>query len=113
MLKLCPLRSFRPNKALSNDLTFSKENNYTLLLAGSPKKQKKQREKKKKEMESFALAAEHSGAINHIHTITISPSVVGIAREVRLMITAVVVGWVCVTGIQSLARARPQQGAQK
>lgn len=57
-------------------------------------------------MESFALAAAHSGAIHHVHTITLtaSPGAAGIAREVRLLVTAVVVGWVCVTGIKSWAR---------
>lgn len=55
------------------------------------------------QMESFALAAAHSGAIHHVHTITLtaSPGAAGVAREVRLLVTAVVVGWVCVTGIKS------------
>ena len=54
-------------------------------------------------MESFALAAEHSGAINHIHTITISPAICGVARELRIAVTVVVTGWVIVTGIRGLA----------
>ncbi|POS78125.1 hypothetical protein DHEL01_v203479 [Diaporthe helianthi] len=45
-------------------------------------------------MESFALAADHSGAINHLHTVTISPAIVGLARELRLAVTVVVAGWV-------------------
>lgn len=53
-------------------------------------------------MESFALAAEHSGAINHIHTLTISPSIVGVARELRLAVTVAVMGWVAVAGIRAL-----------
>ncbi|KAK2600725.1 hypothetical protein N8I77_010237 [Diaporthe amygdali] len=53
-------------------------------------------------MESFALAAEHSGAINHVHTLTIGPSVVGVARELRLAVTVAVVGWVAVAGIRAL-----------
>lgn len=57
-------------------------------------------------MESFALAATHSGAINHIHTLTISPSTASIARELRLAIMAFVVGWVAVTGIRALASPR-------
>lgn len=57
-------------------------------------------------MESFALAATHSGAINHIHTLTISPSVAGIARELRVAVMVVVVGWVAVTGIRALASSR-------
>lgn len=56
-------------------------------------------------MESFALAAEHSGAINHIHTISISPAVVGVARELRLAVTVAVAGWVAVAGIRALAAA--------
>lgn len=53
-------------------------------------------------MESFALAAEHSGAINHIHTINISPAIVGLAREVRIAVTVFVAGWVVVTGIRGV-----------
>lgn len=53
-------------------------------------------------MESFALAAEHSGAINHIHTITVGPGVAAVAREVRIAVTVVVAGWVVVTGIRGL-----------
>ncbi|KUI73272.1 hypothetical protein VM1G_11891 [Cytospora mali] len=45
-------------------------------------------------MESFALAATHSGAINHIHTLTISPAIIGIAREVRMAVTVIIIGMV-------------------
>ncbi|ROW13754.1 hypothetical protein VPNG_03494 [Cytospora leucostoma] len=51
-------------------------------------------------MESFALAATHSGGINH--TFTLSPSVVSVAREARIAVTVFVVGWVAVTGIRAL-----------
>lgn len=53
-------------------------------------------------MESFALAAEHSGAISHVHTIAIGPAAVGVAREIRIAVTVVVAGWVVVTGIRGL-----------
>lgn len=64
-------------------------------------------------MESFALAAEHSGAINHIHTLTISPSVVGVARELRLAVTVAVAGWVAVAGIRALAAAGSREPARR
>lgn len=64
-------------------------------------------------MESFALAAEHSGAIKHIHMVTISPAVVGVARELRLAVTVAVAGWVAVTGIRALAAAGSRQSVKK
>lgn len=57
---------------------------------------------KKAYMESFALAADHSGAINHVHTITLGPAAVGLAREIRIAVTVMVAGWVVVTGIRGL-----------
>lgn len=57
-------------------------------------------------MESFALAAEHSGAINHIHTINFSRSVTSAMREVRIALTVIVVGWVAVVGIRTLGSQR-------
>lgn len=60
-------------------------------------------------MESFALAAEHSGAINHIHTITVSPTMVGVAREIRTAVTIIVMGWVVVTGIKALLGQEAKQ----
>lgn len=56
-------------------------------------------------MESFALAAEHSGVIQHIHTLTISPAAVGVARELRLAVTVAIAGWVAVAGIRAIAAA--------
>lgn len=64
-------------------------------------------------MESFALAAEHSGAINHVHTVVISPAVVGIAKELRLAVTVVVAGWVVVTGIRALAATGSQDSVRR
>lgn len=57
-------------------------------------------------MESFALAAEHSGAINHIHTVTISPTITSVARELRIAVTVIVAGWVVVTGIRGWTARR-------
>ena len=53
-------------------------------------------------MESFALASQHSGSINHVHTIHLDASVVSVAREARMALTVVVIGWVAVTGIRTL-----------
>ncbi|KAF6802988.1 hypothetical protein CSOJ01_11207 [Colletotrichum sojae] len=51
-------------------------------------------------MEQFALSSVHSGAIKHLHTIKFAPSTANLAREVRLAVTVVVIGWVAVTGIR-------------
>lgn len=64
-------------------------------------------------MESFALAAEHSGAINHIHTLSISPAVVGVARELRLAVTIAVAGWVAVASIRALSAAGLRESARR
>lgn len=55
-------------------------------------------------MESFALAASHSGAINHVHSFHFSDSAITVAREVRLATTVVVAGWVAVTVVRELLR---------
>jgi hypothetical protein len=52
-------------------------------------------------MESFALAATHAGAINHIHTLQIGPTATGVAREARIAVTVIVIGWVAVTCIKN------------
>ncbi|TDZ32165.1 hypothetical protein C8035_v000701 [Colletotrichum spinosum] len=52
-------------------------------------------------MEQFALSSAHSGAIQHIHTIQFAPSTIGLLREVRYAVTAVVIGWVAVTGVRA------------
>lgn len=54
-------------------------------------------------MESFAVATQHSGAINHVHAIHLGQSAAGVAREIRLAITVIVAGWVVVTGIKAVA----------
>lgn len=64
-------------------------------------------------MESFALAAEHSGAINHIHTVTISPAIVGVARELRLAVTVAVAGWVVVAGIKAFTAASSRESGRR
>ncbi|KAI6085409.1 hypothetical protein F4821DRAFT_240547 [Hypoxylon rubiginosum] len=55
-------------------------------------------------MESFALAAQHAGAINHIHTIRFDPSTTAAIREARIMLTVVVAGWVVIQGLKTLYR---------
>ena len=57
-------------------------------------------------MESFALAAQHSGTINHVHAIHLGQSAAGVAREIRLAVTVVVIGWVAVTGIKAFVSGR-------
>jgi hypothetical protein len=64
-------------------------------------------------MESFALAASHSGAISHVHTLTISPAAVGVARELRLAVTVAVAGWVVVAGIRAFASAGSWESGRK
>lgn len=59
-------------------------------------------------MESFALAAEHSGAIHHVHTISVNPSAISAIKEVRIAVTVIMVGWVAVTGIRILGSQRRQ-----
>lgn len=51
-------------------------------------------------MEHFALAAEHSGAITHIHSFTFSQSAVDIAKEARNIVSIVVIGWITMRLIQ-------------
>lgn len=53
-------------------------------------------------MENIALNAQHSGAVNHIHSFQFNSSVVDALKEVRLGITVLVVGWVTVVGIRGL-----------
>ncbi|OTB05931.1 hypothetical protein M426DRAFT_319316 [Hypoxylon sp. CI-4A] len=52
-------------------------------------------------MESFSLAAQHAGGINHIHTIRLDPNVATAVRELRIIVTVVVAGWVVVQGIRA------------
>jgi len=53
-------------------------------------------------MENFALHAQHAGSINHIHTINFNSSLVDALKEVRLVATIVVGGWITVTAIRAL-----------
>lgn len=57
-------------------------------------------------MESFSVAAQHSGVIKHMHNISLDASTANVAREIRLAVTIIVVGWVAVTGIRTLAASR-------
>ncbi|KAI1368773.1 hypothetical protein F5Y08DRAFT_294776 [Xylaria arbuscula] len=52
-------------------------------------------------MESFSLAAEHAGAIQHTHLIRLDASAVAAARELRIAITVIVAGWVAIAGLRS------------
>ena len=56
------------------------------------------------EMENlpFALNAQHSGAINHLHSFQFHSSIVDVVREVRLAVTVVVVGWIAITTIRAV-----------
>ncbi|KAI1645453.1 uncharacterized protein F4817DRAFT_366618 [Daldinia loculata] len=49
-------------------------------------------------MESFSLAAQHAGAINHVHIIRLDPTTAAAVRELRIIVTVVVAGWVAIQG---------------
>jgi len=49
-----------------------------------------------------AVTAQHSGAINHIHSFHFSSSALDLAREARNIVAVVVVGWVAVVSIGAL-----------
>jgi hypothetical protein len=53
-------------------------------------------------MENFPLVAQHSGAINHLHSFHFNSSVVDVLKEIRLGVTIVVAGWVTVVTIRTL-----------
>lgn len=61
-------------------------------------------------MESFALAATHSGGINHTFTFSLSPSAVSAAREARMAVTVLVAGWVAVAAIRALFTSSSSRG---
>jgi hypothetical protein len=46
------------------------------------------------------VAAGHSGSINHVHAFHFSPTFAQAARELRIAITVIVVGWVAVSGMR-------------
>ncbi|KAI1166801.1 hypothetical protein F5B18DRAFT_604235 [Nemania serpens] len=52
-------------------------------------------------MESFGVAAQHGGAIQHTHIIRLDPSAVAAARELRIAITVIVAGWVTIAGLRA------------
>ncbi|KAH7035057.1 uncharacterized protein B0I36DRAFT_317515 [Microdochium trichocladiopsis] len=57
-------------------------------------------------METFCVTAQHSGAIKHIHAISLDASTANVAREIRLAVTVLIVGWVAVTGIRTWSASR-------
>ncbi|KAI1194188.1 hypothetical protein F5X97DRAFT_327744 [Nemania serpens] len=52
-------------------------------------------------MESFSVAAQHAGAIQHNHIIRLDPSAIAAARELRIAITVIVAGWVAIAGLRA------------
>ncbi|KAI0155045.1 hypothetical protein GGR57DRAFT_465845 [Xylariaceae sp. FL1272] len=57
-------------------------------------------------MESFNLAAQHAGGIQHIHVIKFDSTAVAAAREIRIAVTVIVAGWVAVAGLRALLARR-------
>lgn len=55
-------------------------------------------------MESFSLAAQHAGAINHVHIIRLDPTTAAAVRELRIIVTVVVAGWVAIQGVRAYFR---------
>ncbi|KAI0889683.1 uncharacterized protein GGS22DRAFT_148893 [Annulohypoxylon maeteangense] len=53
-------------------------------------------------MESFSLAAQHGGAIEHVHIIRLDPATAATVREIRIMVTVLVAGWVAFQGLKAL-----------
>ncbi len=53
-------------------------------------------------MENFALNAQHSGAINHAHSVHFDGTIVSALKEVRLAVTIIVIGWFAVTVVRAL-----------
>jgi len=49
-----------------------------------------------------AVTAQHSGAINHVHSFHLSSSAVDIAKEVRNIVSIVVIGWITVSVVQTI-----------
>ncbi|KAI1125958.1 hypothetical protein F5Y10DRAFT_245997 [Nemania abortiva] len=57
-------------------------------------------------MESFSLAAQHAGAIQHTHIIRLDATAIAAARELRIVVTVIVAGWVTIAGLRAFF-ARP------
>ncbi|KAI1333151.1 hypothetical protein F5Y16DRAFT_393551 [Xylariaceae sp. FL0255] len=53
-------------------------------------------------MESFSLAAQHAGSIQHIHVIKLDASAIAVAREMRIAVTVIMAGLVAVYGLRTL-----------
>ncbi|KAI1443071.1 hypothetical protein F5Y02DRAFT_394228 [Annulohypoxylon stygium] len=53
-------------------------------------------------MESFSLAAQHGGAIEHVHTIRLDPATAATVRELRIIVTVLVAGWVAIQGLRAM-----------
>lgn len=53
-------------------------------------------------MESWPFNAQHTGAINHAHSFHFDDTVLSVFKEVRLVVTIAVIGWIAVTGIRTL-----------
>ncbi len=51
-------------------------------------------------MEQFAIQAQHSGAINHVHSFLFPSTAVQFAKEVRFAVTAVAIAWVTVRAME-------------
>ncbi|KAL6856617.1 hypothetical protein J3F83DRAFT_752203 [Trichoderma novae-zelandiae] len=54
-------------------------------------------------MEHFILQAQHSGAINHVHSFSLPQSAAQLAREVRITVAIVAFAWVAVTAIKQVS----------
>lgn len=53
-------------------------------------------------MESFNVIAQHAGAIQHTHIIRVDASVATAVRELRIVATVIVAGWVAVVGLRAV-----------
>lgn len=76
------------------------------LSRGEGERKGREERRNYKAMESFSLAAQHGGAINHVHTIRLDPSTAAAVRELRILVTVVVAGWVAVQGLRAWRGSR-------
>jgi hypothetical protein len=53
-------------------------------------------------MEHFVLNANHAGAVNHHHTFAFHPSAIDALKQIRIVVSIVVIGWVANTTVRSL-----------
>ena len=54
---------------------------------------------------SGATGHEHSGSVDHSHTVHFDPAIVEALKQVRLTVTIIVGGWVAVVAIRALLAA--------